>query len=358
MKNYKVTLIPGDGIGPEVVKAAVKVLDSVTRKLGTFQIEYEEVLAGGAAIDVYGMPLPEETLNKAKASDAVLLGAVGGYKWDKLPGELRPEKALLGLRKELGLFANLRPAILYKELSSACPLKDCEQMDILIVRELTGGMYFGKRGRFVDEALGDSAYDTECYSVMEIERIIREAFRYAMGRRKKLTLVDKANVLESSRLWREVLESIKPEYPEVEVDYLYIDNATMQLIARPSSFDVIVTSNMFGDILSDEAGQITGSIGMLPSASLGIPGTPGMYEPVHGSAPDIAGQDKANPLATILSVAMMLKWSFGEEEASQMIESAVTKVLQDSYKTCDIAYSESDKIVGTAEMADLVIARL
>ncbi len=358
MKNYKVTLIPGDGIGPEVVKAAVKVLDSVTRKLGTFQIEYEEVLAGGAAIDVYGKPLPEETLNKAKASDAVLLGAVGGYKWDKLPGELRPEKALLGLRKELGLFANLRPAILYKELSSACPLKDCEQMDILIVRELTGGMYFGKRGRFVDEVLGDSAYDTECYSVMEIERIIREAFRYAMGRRKKLTLVDKANVLESSRLWREVLESIKPEYPEVEVDYLYIDNATMQLIARPSSFDVIVTSNMFGDILSDEAGQITGSIGMLPSASLGIPGTPGMYEPVHGSAPDIAGQDKANPLATILSVAMMLKWSFGEEEASQMIENAVTKVLQDSYKTCDIAYSESDKIVGTAEMADLVIARL
>lgn len=358
MKNYKVTLIPGDGIGPEVVKAAVKVLDSVTRKLGTFQIEYEEVLAGGAAIDVYGKPLPEETLNKAKTSDAVLLGAVGGYKWDKLPGELRPEKALLGLRKELGLFANLRPAILYKELSSACPLKDCEQMDILIVRELTGGMYFGKRGRFVDEALGDSAYDTECYSVMEIERIIREAFRYAMGRRKKLTLVDKANVLESSRLWREVLESIKPEYPEVEVDYLYIDNATMQLIARPSSFDVIVTSNMFGDILSDEAGQITGSIGMLPSASLGIPGTPGMYEPVHGSAPDIAGQDKANPLATILSVAMMLKWSFGEEEASQMIENAVTKVLQDSYKTCDIAYSESDKIVGTAEMADLVIARL
>lgn len=358
MKNYKVTLIPGDGIGPEVVKAAVKVLDSVTRKLGTFQIEYEEVLAGGAAIDVYGKPLPEETLNKAKASDAVLLGAVGGYKWDKLPGELRPEKALLGLRKELGLFANLRPAILYKELSSACPLKDCEQMDILIVRELTGGMYFGKRGRFVDEMLGDSAYDTECYSVMEIERIIREAFRYAMGRRKKLTLVDKANVLESSRLWREVLESIKPEYPEVEVDYLYIDNATMQLIARPSSFDVIVTSNMFGDILSDEAGQITGSIGMLPSASLGIPGTPGMYEPVHGSAPDIAGQDKANPLATILSVAMMLKWSFGEEEASQMIENAVTKVLQDSYKTCDIAYSESDKIVGTAEMADLVIARL
>lgn len=358
MKNYKVTLIPGDGIGPEVVKAAVKVLDSVTRKLGTFQIEYEEVLAGGAAIDVYGKPLPEETLNKAKTSDAVLLGAVGGYKWDKLPGELRPEKALLGLRKELGLFANLRPAILYKELSSACPLKDCEQMDILIVRELTGGMYFGKRGRFVDEALGDSAYDTECYSVMEIERIIREAFRYAMGRRKKLTLVDKANVLESSRLWREVLESIKPEYPEVEVDYLYIDNATMQLIARPSSFDVIVTSNMFGDILSDEAGQITGSIGMLPSASLGIPGTPGMYEPVHGSAPDIAGQDKANPLATILSVAMMLKWSFGEEEASQMIENAVTKVLQDSYKTCDIAYSENDKIVGTAEMADLVIARL
>ncbi len=358
MKNYKVTLIPGDGIGPEVVKAAVKVLDSVTRKLGTFQIEYEEVLAGGAAIDVYGKPLPEETLNKAKASDAVLLGAVGGYKWDKLPGEFRPEKALLGLRKELGLFANLRPAILYKELSSACPLKDCEQMDILIVRELTGGMYFGKRGRFVDEALGDSAYDTECYSVMEIERIIREAFRYAMGRRKKLTLVDKANVLESSRLWREVLESIKPEYPEVEIDYLYIDNATMQLIARPSSFDVIVTSNMFGDILSDEAGQITGSIGMLPSASLGIPDTPGMYEPVHGSAPDIAGQDKANPLATILSVAMMLKWSFGEEEASQMIENAVTKVLQDSYKTCDIAYSESDKIVGTAEMADLVIARL
>lgn len=358
MKNYKVTLIPGDGIGPEVVKAAVKVLDSVTRKLGTFQIEYEEVLAGGAAIDVYGKPLPEETLNKAKASDAVLLGAVGGYKWDKLPGELRPEKALLGLRKELGLFANLRPAILYKELSSACPLKDCEHMDILIVRELTGGMYFGKRGRFVDETLGDSAYDTECYSVMEIERIIREAFRYAMGRRKKLTLVDKANVLESSRLWREVLESIKPEYPEVEVDYLYIDNATMQLIARPSSFDVIVTSNMFGDILSDEAGQITGSIGMLPSASLGVPGTPGMYEPVHGSAPDIAGQDKANPLATILSVAMMLKWSFGEEVASQMIENAVTKVLQDSYKTCDIAYSESDKIVGTAEMADLVIARL
>ena len=355
-KNYKIAVIPGDGIGPEVTTSAVKVLKAVSEKFG-FDMLFEEYKAGGCAIDEFGLPLPEETLEGCKASDAVLLGAVGGPKWDKVDASLRPEKALLGLRAGLGLYSNLRPALLFEELASASPLKNVSNIDILIVRELTGGIYFGEHGRYESDALlsdgsakGTVAYDTESYSRTEIDRIVREAFRYAMGRNKKLTLVDKANVLESSRLWREVAETIAPEFPEVALDYLYVDNCSMQLINRPETFDVIVTSNMFGDILSDEAGMITGSIGMLPSASLGAPGTPGMYEPVHGSAPDIAGSGKANPLATILSAAMLLRWSLDESEAADAIESAVRKTLAAGYRTADIASSPDDNILNTEAM--------
>ena len=271
MKEYKIALIKGDGIGPEVVDGAVKVMDAVSRKKG-FILKYTECFAGGCSIDRYGIPLTDETLNICKNSDAILLGAVGGPKWDNVDASIRPEKALLGLRKELGLYSNLRPALMYKALSDACPIKGLDSMDVLIVRELTGGIYFGKRGR-----TENGAFDTEEYSDYEIRRIVREGFRYAMGRSKRLTVVDKANVLETSRLWREIVANESGNFPEVSVEFLYIDNATMQLIGRPQSFDVIVTSNMFGDILSDEAGQITGSVGMLPSASLGDPGNPGMY---------------------------------------------------------------------------------
>lgn len=364
MKKYSIAVIAGDGIGPEVVSSGVKVLKTVAAKCG-FELEFTELLAGGCAIDATGAPLPEITLETAKKSDAVLLGAVGGPKWDNVPNELRPEKALLNLRKGLNLYSNLRPALLYEPLADACPIKNCKSMDILIVRELTGGMYFGERGRFASEdklpegtIKGLSAYDTECYSTSEIRRIVKEGFRYAQGRNKKLTVVDKANVLETSRLWREIVNDEAPNYPDVTVDFLYIDNATMQLISRPQSFDVIVTSNMFGDILSDEAGEITGSIGMLPSASLGVPGTPGMYEPVHGSAPDIAGKGIANPLATILSCAMLLKWSLGENKGSDLIENAVSKVLDLGYRCKDIASCDNDKIVGTEEMTNLVITEI
>lgn len=364
MNKYKIAVVAGDGIGPEVVDSGIKVLETVSGLCG-FELEFEKLLAGGCSIDEYGVPLTDETLEKCKASDAVLLGAVGGPKWDSVPNALRPEKALLGLRKGLNLYSNLRPALLYEPLADACPLKDVKSMDLLIVRELTGGMYFGDRGRFESEETlpegtvkGSSAFDTECYSTAEIRRIVKEGFRYAQGRKKKLTCVDKANVLESSRLWREIVNEESVNYPDVKVDFLYIDNATMQLISRPQSFDVIVTSNMFGDILSDEAGEITGSIGMLPSASLGVPGTPGMYEPVHGSAPDIAGQGIANPLATILSCAMLLKWSLNETKASDMIESAVLKVLELGYRSKDIAGEFSDKIVSTDEMTALVIEEL
>lgn len=355
--NFKIAVVAGDGIGPEVMEENIKVLNAVGEKFG-HSFEYEYVLGGGCAIDKYGEPLPQHTIDVCKASDSVLLGAVGGWKWDTLPGHLRPEKALLGLRGALGLYANLRPATLHQALAGACPLKPelvKDGVDIMVVRELTGGMYFGEKGRKQTE-MGEAAYDVEIYSEEEVKRIARRGFEIAMQRNKHLTNVDKQNVLESSRLWREVVLEVAKEYPEVELDHLYVDNASMQLIMRPTTFDVIVTSNIFGDILSDEASQMTGSIGMLPSASLGD-GKLGMYEPVHGSAPDIAGQDIANPIATILSGAMMLKYSFGLDKEAKTIEDAVTKVLDEGYRTADI-YSEGTKKVGTKEMGKLIRERL
>ena len=305
-----------------------------------------------------GTPLPEKTLERCKESDAVLLGAVGGTKWDNPNAKIRPEQALLGLRGGLNLYCNLRPALLYKQLKEASPLKDSiidDGIDICVVRELTGGIYFGERGReVVDRVI--SAYDTERYNINEIKRIVKIGFETAMKRNKKLTSVDKANILESSRLWRSVVEEMSKEYPEVEVNHLYIDNASMQLVRDPKQFDVIVTSNMFGDILSDEASMITGSIGMLPSASLGE-GTLGMYEPIHGSAPDIAGKGIANPLATILSTAMMLRYSFNLEQEARDIEDAVIKVLEDGYRTGDIK-SKGTTLVGTKEMGQLVVEKI
>ncbi len=335
--NYRVTLVPGDGIGPEIVDGAVRVLNAVGQKYG-HNFQYDTALAGGCAIDRYGEPLPAESLEKCLDSDSVLLGAVGGPKWDTLPGHLRPERALLGIRKELGLFANLRPAKLMGVLAAASPLRAdiaARGVDLLIVRELTGGMYFGPRGRGQGE-LGENAFDTELYSRGEIERIARVGFETARKRRKKLTSVDKANVLESSRLWRETLHALAVEYPDVEYADMLVDNCAMQLIRDPAQFDVIVTSNLFGDILSDEASQLTGSIGLLASASLGA-GTRGMYEPIHGSAPDIAGQGVANPIATILSAAMMLNLSFGLAEEARAVETAVETVLKAGARTKDIA---------------------
>ena len=309
--KYRIAVVKGDGIGPEVIDEATKVLDAVGERVGhTF--EYTYVLAGGAAIDETGRCLPDETVDIAKASDAVLLGAVGGPKWDDLPGDERPERALLGLRKELGLFANLRPAMVFDELADASPLKQeiiDGGLDIVVVRELTGGIYFGEKG-FKETEMGPAAYDVEQYSTEEIRRIAKVAFDMAMKRSKRVTSIDKANVLESSRLWRKTVAEVAADYPEVALDNMYVDNGAMQLVRNPKHFDVIVTSNIFGDILSDEASQITGSIGMLPSASL-ADGNFGMYEPVHGSAPDIAGTGKANPLATILSAGMMLRYTFG-----------------------------------------------
>ena len=351
--EYNIALIPGDGIGKEVIDEAVKVLEAISKKYG-HKFKMTELDAGGCAIDKYGKPLPEETLRICKKSDSVLLGAVGGYKWDTLPGNERPELALLGLRKGLGLFANLRPAVLHNALREASPLKGDvigENLDIMVVRELTGGIYFGDRGRN-----GDTAYDTEAYSKYEVERIAKVAFEIARKRNKKLVSVDKANILESSRLWREVVEEVAKDYPDVNLSHMYVDNAAMQLVRNPRQFDVIVTSNMFGDILSDEASMITGSIGMLPSASL-ADGKMGMYEPVHGSAPDIAGQNKANPLATIVSVAMMLRYSFDLEEEARAIETAVSNVLDKGYRTGDIM-SEGMVQVGTKGMGDLVIQEI
>lgn len=354
MGTYSIVVLPGDGIGPEVTRGACDILKTVAEKFGhTFL--FTEHLIGGNAIDSAGNPLPESTLEACKKSDAVLLGAVGGPKWDGIPGEKRPEKALLSLRAGLGLYANLRPAVLYESLAGACPLKDeyvKEGIDILIVRELTGGIYFGERGRGETPDGVKYAFDTEKYSIEEIERITRIGFSTAEKRRKKVTCVDKANVLESSRLWRETVEKVAKEYPEVELTYMYVDNASMQLVRNPGFFDVIITSNMFGDILSDEAGQITGSIGMLPSASLGAPGTPGMYEPVHGSAPDIAGQNRANPLAAILSAAMLLRWSLSLHEEAAKIERAVDLVLRAGWRTPDIAAGAL--YIGTVEMTEKV----
>ena len=339
--EYKLAVIPGDGIGPDVVEQTLLVLDKVGEKFGhTFH--YQKVLAGGC--------LPQETIDVCKAADAVLLGAVGGWKWDNLPGDQRPERALLGLRKELGLFANLRPALLFEQLADASPLKPeilAGGLDIVVVRELTGGIYFGEKG-FKDTDLGPAAYDVEQYAEEEVRRIAKVAFDMAMKRSKHVTSVDKANVLESSRLWRRVVAEVAQDYPEVTLDNLYVDNAAMQLVRNPRQFDVIVTSNIFGDILSDEASQITGSIGMLPSASL-AKGNFGMYEPVHGSAPDIAGQDKANPMATILSAAMMLRYTFGLLQEADAVENAVKAVLDQGYRTPDLFAGEGT-LIGTAEM--------
>lgn len=351
--KYRITVLEGDGIGPEVVGQAVGVLKAVGGKLDLeFQFDYE--LMGGCAIDACGDPLPEDTLKACRESDAVLLGAVGGPKWEGLPGGKGPEAGLLGIRAGLGLFANLRPAVIYNALRDASPLKSeiiGSNIDILVVRELTGGIYFGERGRIREGAL-EAAYDTEKYNTDEIERIARIAFTAARKRRGMVTSVDKANVLESSRLWREVVIRVSKEYPDVALNHLYVDNTAMQLVRNPRQFDVIVTSNLFGDILSDEASMITGSIGMLPSASLGG-GTLGLYEPIHGSAPDIAGQDKANPIATILSAGMLLRYSLGQGKAADMIESAVNTVLDRGYRTPDIA-SAGCKTVGTREMGRLI----
>ena len=355
--NYQIAVIPGDGIGPDVVEQTQKVMDKVGEKFGhTFN--YTKVLAGGCAIDATGACLPQETIDICKASDAVLLGAVGGWKWDNLPGDQRPERALLGLRKALGLFANLRPALLFEQLADASPLKPeilAGGLDIVVVRELTGGIYFGEKGHR-DTDLGPAAYDIEQYAEGEVRRIAKVAFDMAMKRSKHVTSVDKANVLESSRLWRRVVAEVAQDYPEVTLDNLYVDNAAMQLVRNPRQFDVIVTSNIFGDILSDEASQITGSIGMLPSASL-AEGNFGMYEPVHGSAPDIAGQDKANPMATILSAAMMLRYTFGLGAEADAIENAVKSVLDQGYRTPDL-YAGQGTQVGTAQMGDLIAAAI
>ena len=355
--NYQIAVIPGDGIGPDVVEQTLKVMDKVGEKFGhTFN--YTKVLAGGCAIDATGACLPQETIDICKASDAVLLGAVGGWKWDNLPGDPRPERALLGLRTALGLFANLRPALLFEQLADASPLKPeilAGGLDIVVVRELTGGIYFGEKGHR-DTDLGPAAYDIEQYAEGEVRRIAKVAFDMAMKRSKHVTSVDKANVLESSRLWRRVVAEVAQDYPEVTLDNLYVDNAAMQLVRNPRQFDVIVTSNIFGDILSDEASQITGSIGMLPSASL-AEGNFGMYEPVHGSAPDIAGQDKANPMATILSAAMMLRYTFGLGAEADAIENAVKSVLDQGYRTPDL-YAGQGTQVGTAQMGDLIAAAI
>jgi len=353
----KIALLPGDGIGPEIVSQAVRVLNRVAERYHV-RFEYEPALVGGAAYDATGHPLPPETLERCKRSDAVLFGAVGGPKWDHLPPALRPEAgALLPLRKQLGLYANLRPALLFASLAGVSPLKPevlGDGLDILVVRELTGGIYFGQPKERRDE--GRTAVDTCIYTEAEVERIAHVAFRAARRRRKKVASVDKANVLETSRLWREVVTRVARQYPDVEVQHVLVDNAAMQLIRDPRQFDVILTENMFGDILSDEAAMLTGSLGMLPSASLGK-GTFGLYEPVHGSAPDIAGQGVANPLATILSAAMMLRYSFGMNEAARDIEKAVDAALQEGYRTPDI-WQEGCHRVGTIEMTDAVLRYL
>ena len=354
--NYKIAVIPGDGIGPEIMNEALKVLDKIGEKYG-HSFECTKVLAGGAAIDATGKSLPQETLDVCKASDAVMLGAVGGPKWDNLPGGERPERALLGLRKELGLYANLRPAIVFDELADASPLKPSiidGGLDILIVRELTGGIYFGERGTSQGtEEEGMVAYDVEKYSEMEVRRIAKIAFDMAKKRGGKVCSVDKANVLDSSRLWRKtVAEMHAADYPEVELANMYVDNAAMQLVRGPKQFDVIVTSNIFGDILSDEASQITGSIGMLPSASLGE-GNFGMYEPIHGSAPDIAGKNIANPIATILSVAMMLRYTLGLGEEADAIEKAVNEFLKAGHRTADLV-APGEEFKSTSETGDLI----
>ena len=348
MKSYKIAIIKGDGIGNEIVEEAIKVLDAVSSN-EDFELEYNEYLLGGSAIDVFDNPCPDETIKGCLNSDAILFGAIGGPKWDNLPKEKRPESGLLKLRKSLNLFANIRPTIIFDELVNASSLKPevIRGVDLVVVRELTGGIYFGEP-RYKDDK---KAYNTMIYTREEIERIARIAFEEAKKRNKKVTSVDKANVLEVSELWREVVEDVKKEYPEVELEHMYVDNAAMQLVRNPKQFDVILTNNIFGDILSDEASMIVGSIGLLPSASIG--GKVGLFEPIHGSAPDIAGQGIANPIATILSSAMMLDF-LGEHKASKKIKNSIKKVLKEGYRTKDLASFDAKEVVTTNEMGSLI----
>ena len=359
--NKKITVIKGDGIVPEIITESQKVLDKVCQKFG-HKFEYTDILMGGCSIDKYGVPLTDEAVETAKNSDAVLLGAIGGNTstspWYKLAPNLRPEAGLLKIRKELGLFANLRPAVLYDELKGACPLRDDiigSGFDMMIMRELTGGLYFGARETKMVDGV-ENAVDTLSYNENEIRRIAKRGFDIAMKRRKKVTSVDKANVLDSSRLWRKIVNEVAADYPEVELEHMLVDNCAMQLVRDPKQFDVILTENMFGDILSDEAAMVSGSLGMLASASLNDTKF-GMYEPSHGSAPDIAGQDKANPIATILSASMLLKFSFDMDKEADAVDNAVKQVLKDGYRTVDIM-SEGMKQVGCKEMGDLIADRI
>ncbi len=357
MGNYRIAVLPGDGIGKEVTKGAVEILQAVATRFD-HQFEFVYGLIGGEAIDREGTPLPDETIEMCRQSDAVLLGAVGGPKWDRNPPHLRPEKGLLTIRKEMNLFANLRPVKFYDSLVDSSPLKAevIQDVDLLIVRELTGGLYFGKpSGRRVEDG-EETVVDTLLYKREEIKRIMTMAFELARKRKKKVTSVDKANVLESSRMWREIAEEVARDFPDVKLEHMLVDNAAMQLIRDPKQFDVLVTENMFGDILSDEASMLTGSLGMLPSASLSTSG-PSLYEPIHGSAPDIAGQNKANPIAMILSSAMMLRLSFGLYEEADAIEKAVQQVLTSGYRTADVARN-GQRIASTKEMVDEIRATI
>ncbi len=353
MKEYNICVLPGDGIGPEVIEQGIKVLNAVSKKYD-IKFNYKYALIGGVAIEEKGVPLPDETLEIAKKSDAVYLGAVGDWKYDTIEPHLRPERALLGIRKALGLYANLRPAVVYPELVDSSPLKKelVEGADIMIIRELTGGAYFGEP-KGIEERDGQKVgFNNMIYTEAEIERIAKIAFEVARKRNKKLCSVDKANVLDVSRLWREVIIRTSKDYPDVELSHMYVDNAAMQIIRQPKQFDTIVTENLFGDILSDEASMLPGSLGLLASASLSESGI-AMYEPCHGSAPDFKGQNRLNPIATILSAAMMLKYSFNMDQAADDIESAVLKTLQDGYRTEDIM-SEGKTLIGTSEMGDLI----
>jgi len=354
--NKRIAVLAGDGIGPEIVPAAIHVLEAVARQAG-HSFEFIPAAVGGQAIDETGWPLPNDTLDLAKTSDAVLLGAVGGPKWEGLDYERRPERALLGLREELGLFANLRPAKLYADLADASTLKRdvIDGIDVLVVRELTGGIYFGKPKGVEKTPTGHRGFNTEVYTTEEITRIAKVAFETARKRRKLVTSIDKANVLESSELWRKVVMEVHKDYQDVELRHMYVDNCAMQLIRNPKQFDVIVTTNLFGDILSDEAAMLTGSIGMLPSASIGA--EVGMFEPIHGSAPDIAGKDMANPIGMMASGAMMLRYSFDLEKEADLIEEAIQKVLAQGYRTKDIESAET-KLVGTKEMGALILKNL
>jgi len=349
MRNYKIGVIPGDGIGPEIVEEAVKVLDAVSVAEG-FNLSYEEFLLGGAAIDETGVPLPEETIQGVKKVDAVLFGAIGGPKWDNLERHLRPETGLLGLRKAMGTFANLRPATVYDELVNASTLKPSvvQGVDIMVVRELTGGIYFGQPREYGKE----KSYNTMVYTREEVLRIAKVAFEIAMKRDKRVCSVDKANVLEVSQFWRDIVEEVAEGYPEVELSHMYVDNAAMQLIRDPKQFDVILTGNIFGDILSDAASMLSGSIGLLPSASTGE--GVGLFEPIHGSAPDIAGQGIANPIATIASASMMLRYALGEEKAADRIDAAIKKALAEGFRTGDIAAFDAKEVVSTTEMGSII----